>query len=159
RTLEAFSSFLAEDYGSQLGSEGQEYIAHLIQASKRLGKLIDDLLTLSRVGRVINTPRVFDLADIIPEVLGDLQDLIQRKQASVRVEGPLPLVTGDAERLAELLGNLVVNGLKYNNSPTPEVVIGWQRDATETTIYVRDNGIGIDPQYHAQIFRIFRRLH
>jgi PAS domain S-box-containing protein len=159
RTLEAFSRFLAEDYGPQLGTEGQEYLSHLTQASRRLGKLIDDLLTLSRVGRVINTPRAFDLAEVVPVAVADLRDLVQRRQAQVHVEGPLPRVLGDPERVAELLSNLIVNGLKYNQSPRPEVVIGWKRDSREVTLFVRDNGIGIDPQYHAQIFRIFRRLH
>src|SRR5262249_32789245 len=59
RTLEAFSTFLAKDYGPQLGANGQEQIDHLVQASRRLGRLIDDLLTLSRTGRVINTPPAF----------------------------------------------------------------------------------------------------
>src|SRR5205807_7589014 len=59
RTLEAFSNFLAHDYGSALGPEGQDYITHLTQASRRLGALIDDLLTLSRAGWVINAPRPF----------------------------------------------------------------------------------------------------
>jgi PAS domain S-box-containing protein len=180
RTLQAFSNFLSEDYGDKLGAEGKEFIGHLIAASKRLGILIDDLLTLSRAGRVINTQQLFDFNDTVNQVKGDLANLIQRKNAVVRVEGPLPSVAGDPQRIAQLLTNLISNGLKYNNSPRPEVLIGLRRhpmnpaeanekpangeagpsaDAGRVVLYVRDNGIGIEPRYHEQIFGIFRRLH
>src|SRR5262249_53722112 len=107
RTLQAFSNFLAADYGPKLDAEGHEYISHLIAASRRLGALIDDLLTLSRAGRVMNTPRAFDWSDTVGNVLGDLHDLVQRTGAEVRVEGPLPAVHGDPERIGQLLTNLV----------------------------------------------------
>jgi PAS domain S-box-containing protein len=179
RTLEAFSNFLAADYGTALGAEGEEYITHLIQASRRLGALIDDLLTLSRSGRVIHTPRAFSWDEAVQTVLADLHDLISRQQAAVRVDGPLPPVAGDPERVIQLLSNLVTNGLRYNKSPRPEVVLGCAGDGTSpgpngagragepngrpapefVTLFVRDNGVGIDPVYHEQVFRMFRRLH
>jgi PAS domain S-box-containing protein len=165
RTLEAFSNFLAQDYGDKLGGEGKEFISHLVQASRRLGRLIDDLLMLSRTGRVMNTPRAFAWRPVVDTVLGDLRELISRKQAVVRVDEPLPPVVGDPERIIQLLANLVSNALKYNQSAPPEVVVGARPASTvptETrfvTLYVRDNGIGIDPAYHEQVFRIFRRLH
>jgi PAS domain S-box-containing protein len=175
RTLEAFSNFLAQDYGPALGEEGQEYIHHLIQASHRLGTLIDDLLALSRAGRVIATPRAFSWDEAVQTILGDLHDLIQRQKADVRVDGPLPPVYGDPDRVIQLLSNLISNGLKYNKSPRSEVVIGatsipaiqnTHHNAPNinpkpefVTLYVRDNGIGIDPAYHERIFRMFQRLH
>ncbi len=168
RTLEAFSNFLAQDYAPALGDEGRDYIDHLIQASRRLGALIDDLLTLSRAGRVINAPRPFSWDEAVDIVRADLHDLIQRKQAVVRVEGPLPPAAGDRERVMQLLANLFTNGLKYNKNEHPEVVFGARPDGDVphpdadpgfVTLFVRDNGIGIEAQYHEQIFRMFRRLH
>jgi PAS domain S-box-containing protein len=160
RTLQAFSTFLSQDYASVLGGEGRDYLQHLIDASRRLGDLIDDLLSLSRAGRVIHTPRPFAWDDALRVTLGDLGDLIQRRKAVVRVEGTLPPVTGDPERVIQLLGNLVGNALKYNQSDRPEVVIGALDDHEPfATLFVRDNGIGIAPEYHEQIFRMFRRLH
>jgi PAS domain S-box-containing protein len=175
RTLEAFSNFLAQDYASLLGDEGNNYLSHLIQASRRLGVLIDDLLTLSRSGRVIHTPRPFAWGDLLQTVLADLRDLIDRQHASVRVEAPLPPAVGDPERVMQLLSNLISNGLKYNKNPHPEIVVGsMPRPAAPSTaerpsgtvptlamvtLFVRDNGIGIDPMYHEQVFRMFRRLH
>src|SRR5262249_11801043 len=157
RTLEAFSGFLAADYGLQLADEGREYINHLTEASRRLGALIDGLLTLSRAGRVIGTPRRLDWEVVLGTVLADLQQLITRRPGTViRVEGTLPAAQGDPERVTQLLANLVSNALKYNESDAPEVVIGTlaDPDEAEATLYVRDNGMGIDPRYHEQIFRI-----
>jgi PAS domain S-box-containing protein len=161
RTLEAFSTFLARDYGSALSGDGQEYLKHLIEASRRLRDLIDSLLALSRAGRVIGQPRSFAWDEAVDVVRGDLSGLIQGRQATVRVEGRLPAAAGDPARVVQLLTNLVSNGLKYNASDRPEVVIGsaGPRDDGFVTVSVRDNGIGIDPRHHAEIFRIFRRLH
>ncbi len=160
RTLQAFSTFLAQDYGNVLVGDGHEYLNHLIEASRRLGILIDDLLSLSRAGRVINTPRPFAWGDALGVLRGDLGDLIQRRKAVVRVEGELPPVIGDPEGVIQLLGNLIGNALKYNQNPQPEVVIGAVADREPfATLFVRDNGIGIAPEYHEQIFGMFRRLH
>jgi signal transduction histidine kinase len=143
----------------------------LIQASRRLRELIDDLLSLSRAGRVINSPQGFEVAGALETVRLDLADLIQRKRAVLRTEGTLPVVTGDPQRVVQLLTNLISNALKYNSNPEPAVVVGQSTlkphsapdinglEIEHATIFVRDNGIGIDPQYHEQIFRIFRRLH
>jgi PAS domain S-box-containing protein len=157
RTLEAFSTFLQQDYGQALGGDGAEYIGHLVAASRRLGRLIDDLLALSRAGKFINTPGAFDLGEAVRVVVADLSDLIHRKGARVLVDGELPRVAGDRERVGQLVANLIGNGLKYNQNSCPEVVIGVAGDGV--TVFVRDNGIGIPPQYHEQIFRLFRRLH
>src|SRR5208337_2835477 len=92
RTLESFSNFLAKDYGPVLGDEGMEYITMLIGACRRLGTLIDDLLTLSRVGKIIRTPQAFLWDEAICTMLSDLHDLIGRQQAHIRVEEGLPAV-------------------------------------------------------------------
>lgn len=162
RTLEAFSTFLAQDYAPALGEQGREYIDHLIGASRRQGALIADLLALSRAGRVIHAPRPFAWDEAVDPVLADLQDLIQRTKAVVRVEGPLPPTAGDRERVMQLLLNLFANGLKYNKSETPEIVLGaaaTDADPAFVTLFVRDNGVGVEARYHEQIFRIFQRLH
>lgn len=163
RTVEAFSSFLEADYGTRLDEDGREYIAHLVGASRRLGKLIDDLLTLSRAGRVIGAPQSVDWEAILNTVLSDLLLMLTRRPGcEVRVEKPLPVVQGDPERITQLLANLVGNALKYNDNVQPEVVVGAMPEVIPgpmATLYVRDNGMGIDPRYHEQIFRIFRRLH
>jgi PAS domain S-box-containing protein len=175
RTLQTYSNCLAEDYAGRLGPDGGAYLSHLVQASRRLGNLIDDLLSLSLAGRVLRVPEAFDLTRTAQTVCRDLADLIRRKGATVHIAGPLPAVLGDEPRVAQLLANLVGNGLKYNTSSCPRVVIGEvagppppvARPAARgkpeapglVTLFVRDNGIGIDAPYHEQIFGVFRRLH
>jgi PAS domain S-box-containing protein len=170
RTLQAFSNFLAEDFAGQLGPDGFEYINHLVQASRRMGALIDDLLTLSWAGRITTTLQTFNLTETVATVRRDLADLILRKGATLQIEGSLPTVVGDPQRITQLLANLVGNALKYNTSRQPLVVIGQAADTEQpsgdaktssnmVTVFVRDNGIGIDPRYQEQVFGIFRRLH
>jgi PAS domain S-box-containing protein len=162
RTLQAYSRLLAQEFASQLGPDGFQYINHLLQASQRLGNLIDDLLALSQAGRATRAPKAFNLIEAVATVRRDLVDLIQRKEAVVLTEGSLPQVVGDPARITQLLSNLVANGLKYNQSAAPQVVIGQAEDQNEpgqAVIYVRDNGIGIEAQHHQRIFGLFRRLH
>jgi PAS domain S-box-containing protein len=161
RTLQAYSHLLAEDFSSQLSTDGFQYINHLLQASRRLGHLIDDLLNLSQAGRAARAPQPFGLIESVATVRRDLVHLIQRREATILTEGTLPTVIGDPQRITQLLTNLVANGLKYNKSPKPEVVIGQAQgdDDRQAVIFVRDNGIGIDPEHHQRIFGLFRRLN
>jgi signal transduction histidine kinase/ActR/RegA family two-component response regulator len=162
RTLQAVSHLLAEEHAARLGPDGYQYVLHLIHASGRLGVLIDDLLDLSSAGRITQAMQTCSLAQIVATVRQDLADLIQRKVAIVLTEGTLPAVSGDPARVTQLVTNLVANGVKYNQSSQPEVEIGampGDDDAAKLTIWVRDNGIGIAPEFHEEIFAIFRRLH
>jgi PAS domain S-box-containing protein len=162
RTLQSYSHLLAEEYSSQLGADGFQYINHLVQASQRLGHLIDDLLALSHAGRSTRAPQLFNLIEAVATVRRDLADLIQRREAVVLTHGSLPEVVGDPYRITQLLTNLVANGLKYNRSAAPKVVIGRVDDDSDpqrAVLYVKDNGIGIEPKHHDKIFGLFRRLH
>jgi PAS domain S-box-containing protein len=163
RTLQAFSHILAEEFGGQLGPDGFQYINHLVQASSRLGRLIDELLNLSQAGRNAREPQVFNLNEAVATVRRDLSDLLQRRSASLVVDGSLPDVLGDPQRIVQLLSNLVGNGLKYNKNAAPQITIGQAEhvngSADQLTFFVRDNGIGIDPRHHQRIFGLFRRLH
>jgi PAS domain S-box-containing protein len=169
RTLIAFSGFLLQDYGHRLDAEGQEFVRHIVEASRRMRSLIQDLLTLSRSGKVTGEFEVVNLDEVLSVVRSDLAELIRTKGAEVKVIDPLPEVWGDRDRIGQLLSNLIVNGLKYNDKPHPLVEIGCLHEdpscmASATTnesatIYVKDNGIGIEPKFHSKIFQLFRRLH
>lgn len=175
RTLIAFSDFLLKDYGDRLEGEGQEFVRHLVDASRRMRAMILGMLNLSRAGKVIGEFQAVDLQELSTVVKTDLGELIRSRQAEVRIAGPLPIVWGDRVRLGQLLANLITNGLKYNRSPEPRVEIAARADVGDgfgdsgvgtgsdpgdaVVIAVADNGIGIDPQFHAAIFQLFRRLH
>jgi PAS domain S-box-containing protein len=179
RTLEAYSRLLADECSSELGPDGFGYVNHLVQASQRMGNLIRDLLALGFAGRITRAPEGFNLAETVATVRRDLGDLLQRKEATLLTAGSLPDVAGDPARVTQLVANLVANGLKYNTRAAPEVVIGQVPETTRSggpgpaaggrangtvdagfvTIFVRDNGIGIDPANHEKIFGMFTRLH
>jgi PAS domain S-box-containing protein len=162
RTMQTYGTMLADEYSAQLGADGFLYINHLIRASRRLERLINDLREMSQAGRITRSSAPFDLIEAVATARNDLVDLIQRREAIVLTEGSLPRVVGDRDRIVQLLTNLIANGLKYNRNPQPQVVIAAAPAADnphEIVACVRDNGIGIDRAFHDQIFRIFRRLH
>jgi PAS domain S-box-containing protein len=173
RTLIAFSDFLLKDYGDRLEGEGQEFLRYVVDASRRMRAMILGMLNLSRAGKVIGDFQAVDLEDLAAVIETDLGELIRSKGAEVRIASPLPVVWGDSDRLGQLLANLITNGLKYNTSETPRVEIGaiagrgpapadtglGPDRGEDATMTVRDNGIGIDRQFHSTIFQLFRRLH
>jgi light-regulated signal transduction histidine kinase (bacteriophytochrome) len=174
RSLIAFSDFLSRDYGDRLEAEGQEYLRYLVDASRRMRAMIHGMLNLSRIGKVIGEFTLVDLDELVAVVKSDLGELFRTTGAELRIKGPLPLIWGDRNRIGQLLANLISNGIKYNQSPNPWVELkeavletgvvspGFESDSdpgSEVTISIRDNGIGIEPQFHATIFQLFRRLH
>jgi len=173
RTLIAFSDFLLRDYGDRLAAEGQEYVRYLVDASRRMRSMIHGLLTLSRAGKVIGEFGTVNLEELVAVVKTDLAELFRTKRAELRIKSPMPNVWGDRDRIGQLLANLISNGIKYNRSPTPWVEVDATTQAgddspdtaldshlgTDVIISVKDNGIGIEPQFHGTIFQLFRRLH
>lgn len=166
RTLIAFSDFLLRDYGDRLDAEGKEFVRYIVDASRRMRALIHDLLHLSRAGKVTADFTRVNLDELLPVIRADLAELLRTRRGELRVAGPLPEVWGDRARIGQLLSNLIGNGLKYNDKPEPWVEVGTSPhdgdgdgDAGWVTVFIRDNGIGIEPQFHAKVFQLFRRLH
>jgi PAS domain S-box-containing protein len=161
RTLIAFSDFLMRDQGDKLDDTGKDYVRYLVEASRRLRSLIQDLLALSRAGKVTSEFARVNLNEVLEVLKADLSELVRSRNAEIVYHPPLPEVWGDRDRIGQLLANLVGNALKYNTSQNPRVVIGskFDEDGRWITLSVKDNGIGIDPRYHARIFQLFRRLH
>jgi light-regulated signal transduction histidine kinase (bacteriophytochrome) len=159
RGIEAFAGFLLEDYADRLDEEGKRYLGFLKQSAVRMKDLIHDLLTLASLSRKAPTLQPVDLNAVVSRVERDLEYSIRSKQAEVRTAGSLPTVTGDPTQLGELFKNLVSNAVKFNVSERPTVTISATDDNGFARITVADNGIGIDPRYHARIFDLFERLH
>jgi PAS domain S-box-containing protein len=161
RTLIAFSDFLMRDQGDKLDDAGKDYVRYLVEASRRLRSLIQDLLSLSRAGKVTADFATVNLDEVVEVIKADLSELIRSRNAEITVHPSLPQAWGDRDRIGQLLANLVSNALKYNQSPEPKVEIAanLEQDGRWIRISVKDDGIGIDPRYHARIFQLFRRLH
>jgi PAS domain S-box-containing protein len=173
RTLIAFSDFLMKDYGEKLVGEGQEFLRYLVDASRRMRAMINAMLSLSRAGKVIGEFVTVDLNELTAVIKSDLGELFRSKNAELRVKRPLPNVWGDRDRIGHLIANLMTNAIKYNQSSNPWVEVsvsiepgGDSPDQVgdsdldhDIVIAIRDNGIGIEPEFHKTIFQLFRRLH
>jgi PAS domain S-box-containing protein len=161
RSLISFSEFLAQDCGTELREEGRAHLAQITSSARRMRALISDLLILSRAGRSVGEFAEVDSRGLIERLRITLAGLIRARQAEVHLQEPLPNIWGDRERLHQLFANLVANGIKYNREPVPLVEVGARSEPDESfaTFWVKDNGIGIDPEHHARIFDLFRRLH
>jgi PAS domain S-box-containing protein len=160
RTLEAFSQFLLEDYAAQLDEQGRDYLTRMGRAAARMKQMIEELLALSRLGRRPEELLRVDVGQVVANITAAFQIALEEKDARIDVAGGLPSVLGDLSRVEQIFGNLIANGMKFNRSERPVVTVGVNKiDDGAVTFSVRDNGIGIDPQYHDKIFGVFQRLH
>jgi PAS domain S-box-containing protein len=173
RSLTSFSGFLADEYADRLEAEGQEYVRYVVDASRRMRAMIQGLLKLSRAGKVLGEFAEVDLDLVLADVKADLAELLRTHGAEIRPASPLPKVWGDRDRIGQLLANLLTNGVKYNEHPSKWVEVAatcttpdsdpsgalGSASAPSVTISIKDNGIGIEHQFHGTIFQLFRRLH
>lgn len=157
RGIRGYCEVLREDHGGNLNDDGQFMVGRLAVLCQRLEQLIDDLLRYSRLGRAPERATV-DLNEVLDRVLETLGPAIERRGGQVARIDSLPTVDADATMVGEVLQNLIANGLKFNHSEPPVVEVGCLR-AERPTIFVRDNGIGIEQRHHEAIFEMFRRLH
>lgn len=158
RGIAAYCQILIEDYHDRLDDDGRRRLGALDSLCGRLERLIDNLLTYCRVGRVQTPEAKVDLNEIVAEQLETFRASQSDRDVTISVAENLPTVKGDASLIGMVLGNLISNALKYNASKRPRVEIGLTND-TNPTLFVRDNGIGIEKKYHEDVFGLFRRLH
>jgi signal transduction histidine kinase len=121
--------------------------------------LLSDLLEPSWVGRIINPPEEVDLAQVIREAIETLDAHLRLKKVVVNSPLNFPIMYGDRVRLPEVFENLIDNAAKYmGDQPNPMIEIGTKDDGNETVIFVKDNGMGIEPQYQKKVFGLFDKL-
>jgi len=160
RTIEAFSKFVLEDYAGQVDEQGRDYLQRMGKAAARLKQMIEELLTLSRIGQRPEALHRVDISVVVSDIVAAMQIAIQEKHATIEVEEGLSPVLADDSRVEQIFGNLIANSLKFNQSEQPQITIGRSGlEAGMAVFFVRDNGIGIDEQYHDRIFQVFQRLH
>jgi signal transduction histidine kinase len=122
-------------------------------------RLLEEVLELSRIGRLVNPPEELSLGELVREAVNMVAGRLEPTGVKVEIAPDLPVVYGDHSRLREVLENLIDNAVKFvAEQPDPRVEIGAREDGEETVFYVRDNGIGIDPRYHEKIFDLFDKL-
>jgi signal transduction histidine kinase len=154
----ASHELLARRYENELDEPGREFIAHIVDGSERMRVLIRDLLEYSRLDRPRERNDMVDLDEVFEETTKQLSAAIARTGAAIE-RGDLPTIRGDRSELVRMLSNLLDNAIKYHRNAPPEVEVGAQATGGRVLLFVRDNGIGIDPKHVQRIFEIFRRLH
>ncbi|MCG3176754.1 MAG: Adaptive-response sensory-kinase SasA [Candidatus Omnitrophica bacterium] len=162
RAIGSFADFLEQDHGPKLDAQGRDYLSEIKKGVRRMAALIDDLLTLSRLSRIHNPYENVEMTSLAKEVLDRLGFDIDSSGVEVVVHDPLPTIRCDRIKMGELLINLIGNAVKYSSKLSGRrgrVEIGYLDRDAEHVLYVRDNGIGIEPKYHEQIFGMFKRLH
>ncbi len=159
RVVSSFSQLLARRYEGKLGGDADEFIAFVVDGAKRMQILINDLLAYSRVGT-----RGRELAPVACQAALDAArenlELAVAESGAVITHDPLPTVKADPMQLTQVFQNLISNAIRFRRPQTPpRIHVSAERQDSLWRLSVRDNGIGIEPQYFDRIFIIFQRLH
>jgi PAS domain S-box-containing protein len=158
RMVASYTQLLARRYQGKLDADADEFIAYAVDGVNRMQRLIQDLLTYSRVGTRGHEFKPLDSGRALDKALANLKTLVDESEATV-IQGKLPPVMADETQLIQLFQNLVGNALKFRGKTPPRVLVEAEREGNEWRFTVEDNGIGIEPQYYERIFVIFQRLH
>jgi signal transduction histidine kinase len=161
-TIRGFLAYVERDARAGDLDRLESDLGRIRAAADRMGRLLDDLLELSRTGRIDRPHEDVALDGVVREARALVEGRLGARGVRVEVEEPLPFVRGDRQRLVELVQNLLDNAAKFmGDRKGPEVRIGARDEgagAGQVTLYVRDNGIGIDPAHHGRVFELFHRL-
>ncbi len=158
RMIASYTQLLARRYKGRLDADADEFIAYAVDGATRMQVLINDLLAYSRVGTQGKEFERTDCETVLAQAIANLQIAIQESGALI-THDPLPTVMADALQLGQLFQNLIGNAIKFHGNEPPQIHVSAQLQTQEWVFSVRDNGIGIDPQYAERIFIIFQRLH
>lgn len=159
RHISGFANILREDYGNLLDEEGIEYLSRICSVSCHMGRLIDDLLRISRVSKVDMSMVDFDLSSSAERAVAIFRDTEPERQVEVIIEKGL-IARGDSTLLEMVMQNLVGNAWKYSSrNQRARIEVGKTTSNGKEAFFVRDNGVGFDMTYHEKLFQVFERLH
>ena len=158
RMVTSYVEILADEYQDKLDENADRYIGYAVDGAKRMKALIDDLLAYSRLSSGGTKFEDADCNYVVDRVVEALKAAITETGAAVNC-GSLPSVKGDGIQLHQLFQNLISNGIKFRSSEAPRIDISAAREGEHWLFAVKDNGIGIAPRHHEQIFQMFQRLH
>jgi light-regulated signal transduction histidine kinase (bacteriophytochrome) len=159
RGIDGYSRLLLQDYAPHLDDDGRFFIATIRESAQQMQQLIDDLLAYSRLERRVIAISTIKLPAFADDVLETFSPQMEARGITLRKAINPTTIQADAEGLVIALRNLVDNAIKFTlNTPEPVIEIGGKETETSYVLWVRDNGIGFDMQYHDRIFEIFQRL-
>jgi two-component system, chemotaxis family, sensor kinase Cph1 len=159
RMVKSYTQLLELRHQQQHDADRQEFLGYISDAIERAERLLADLVTYSLQVRPLDQPEAqVDAEAVLGAVLLGMEGSIRESGAQI-THDPLPGVTFDFERLSQLFRELIANAIKFRAPGPPQIHISASASEQGITFAVRDNGIGIDPRYHDQIFEVFKRLH
>jgi PAS domain S-box-containing protein len=158
RMVTSYVRLLQQRYQGQLDTKADLFIGYAVDGAARMKMLIEDLLAYSRVDRAPAPRAPTDCGRLLEQVRANLSSAITDTGATI-VADPLPTLVADARQIGQLLQNLIGNAIKFHGADPPQIRISATRQDADWLFAVRDNGIGIDPQYAERVFEIFQRLH
>ena len=158
RMVSSYVQLLSKRYKGKLDSDADEFIYYAVDGAKRMQEMIKSLLTYSRVGTHGKSLEPVDCEAVLDQALENLAIAIEESGAVI-TRDPMPDVVADDVQLVQLFQNLIGNGIKYHGEKSPCIHVSAKKENDEWVFSVKDNGIGIDPEYKDQIFKIFQRLH
>lgn len=158
-TIKGFMGSIEKDLDDRNYDRARKDILRISSAADRMRDTISGLLNLSKIGQVVHPPEEVNLAVLAREVLAPLLERNPSANIEVRISPDLPVVHGDRERLKEVYEHLIENAVRYmGRQPAPLIEIGVRAAETGNVLFVKDNGMGIDPRYHDRVFGLFEKL-
>lgn len=158
-TVRTFLGYLELDMEKGKAERVAKDIGFIRDATGKMSRLLEDLLEVSRIGRVVNIPMEITLTVLLEEALKAVAGAISTRSVAILVTGPPIILFGDRLRLEEIWQNLIENAVKYmGDQSSPQIELGVEGLGTEAIFFVRDNGMGIDPRYHEKVFGLFEQL-
>ncbi len=158
RMVSSYVQLLGRRYKGKLDTDADEFIAFASEGAIRMQRLINDLLAYSRVGTRGRSFEPVDLEIALNQALENLQLAIKERKAVI-TRDPLPVVFGDIGQLTQVFQNLIDNAIKFSGEQSPEVRVSARLTGNECLCWVKDNGIGIAPEFINKLFLLFQRLH
>jgi signal transduction histidine kinase len=159
-TIVGYAAYLETRYAQQLDEQGRNCISGVRKGAGRLNGLIKDMLELTRMSRIKSPYSRISVQEVIDAALANCDFIIRQSNAKIEIKGRMPEIVGDRIKLTAVFSNLISNAVKFAKPNVPPVIkIGWIDTRERHEFYIEDNGIGIDPQHHQEIFGIFKRLH
>jgi signal transduction histidine kinase len=159
RHVDAYSELLQKQAYSSLDDKSRRYIKTILESSKRMGNLIDDLLAFSRIGRAETKKTLVSFDQLVKDAVAEIEQDTEERHIAWKIN-PLPVCYGDRSMLRLVIANLLSNAVKFTRMrDKAEIEVGCVDRENEVEVFVRDNGAGFDMQYVDKLFGVFQRLH
>lgn len=159
RAIHGYTKMLSEDYVDKFDDDAKQMMDAVLRNAGKMGRLIDELLAFSRLGKKNLQITTLDMTKLATTVVNDIRYSLRFIKANIVIL-PLHPANGDAGLVSQVFANLISNAIKYSGlKDSPEIEIGWRKEGSKPVYYVKDNGVGFDMRYYDKLFGVFQRLH